>query len=494
MKILHIVFAILIAGMASDNAIAGKKAKSTQTQIVDAPKADTNNERYENLSLFQKALYFVEQNYVEEVKNKDLIYGAIKGMVETLDPHSNFLPPEIFKDMKIDTSGKFGGVGIEVGMKNSILTVITPIDDTPAYKAGIKPGDKLLKINGESTKGYNLVEAVTKMRGKKGTDVTITVWREGWQKPKDFTLRRAEIKIQSAKSEELEPGYLYVRLTNFNERSTEDVKKAMDQFENKHGKIKGLVMDLRNNPGGLLDQAVDVTSLFVDEGAVVSTKGRDKDKKEVRYAKKGMARKNFPMAVLVNGASASASEIVAGALQDHKRALILGQPTFGKGSVQTVVELTPDIGLKLTIARYYTPNDRSIQTRGIEPDVFLDDFDQKTLAEASRKQGFLREKDLKNHISVDGEDHNEFAPEEYMSRSESLASRSKESDKASEIDDKKEDKNDKPSIAPFVAKEDFQVKEALNYIKSYQTFRAAAREFHELDTVGQRATENKRSN
>lgn len=438
---------------------------SSATAVAATPPAKEdqkiNAERYENLGLFQKVLYFVEQNYVEEVKNKDLIYGAIKGMMETLDPHSNFLPPEVFKDMKSDTSGKFGGIGIEIGLKDSILTVVSPIDDTPAVKAGIKAGDKILRINGESTKGLSLSEAVAKMRGKRGSDVTMQIWRDGFEKPKDFRVTRDEIKIHTTKVETLDPGYLYVRLSNFNERSTDDMKKAMSEFEKKNGSIRGLVFDLRNNPGGLLDQAVSVSSLFIDDGVVVSTVGRNKDK-DIQYAKKGMARKDFPVAVLVNGASASASEIVAGALQDHKRAVIMGQPTFGKGSVQTVIELQPEVGLKLTIARYYTPSGRSIQLKGIQPDLVLDDLDQKTLDEAMRKGSFLRERDLKHHMAVEGDENKDFTPQEYMAK--------ESSDKAEEEKKKKA----KDEAKPFVAKEDYQVRQALNYIKGFQIFKTAS--------------------
>lgn len=420
------------------------------------PKAGAvNTDRYEQLGLFQKVLYFVETNYVEDVKTKDLIYGAIKGMMDTLDPHSNFLPPEIFKDMKTETSGKFGGIGIEIGLKNSTLTVVSPIEDTPAHKAGLKAGDRILKINGDSTKGMSLSEAVTKMRGKRGSEVVLHIWRDGMDKPKEYRINRAEIKMQTAKSDELEPGFLYMRLTTFNERSYEDLKNIMNSYEKKKGPMRGLVFDLRNNPGGLLDQAVDVTSLFVEDVPVVSTAGRAEEKK-VMKAKKGMARKYFPVAVLVNGASASASEIVAGALQDHKRAVIMGQPTFGKGSVQTVIELQPDVGLKLTIARYYTPNGRSIQLTGIKPDLLLDDIDQKALDAATKKNAFIREKDLKHRMG--NQDEEESPVEELIAEKD--------------VKVEKAEKNEEDT-KPFVAKEDYQVRQALNYIKSYQIFRAA---------------------
>ncbi|MGE4234236.1 MAG: S41 family peptidase [Bacteriovoracia bacterium] len=459
---LTLVLCVLLAFGFFEFAYAKKKIKKTDfdraAEKAAEKKVVLSADRYENLALFQKVLYFIEQNYVEDVKNKDLIYGAIKGMIDTLDPHSSFLPPEIFKDMKIDTSGKFGGVGIEIGMKNSILTVITPIEDTPAFKAGIKPGDKILKINGESTKGLGLVEAVAKMRGSTGSPVTISVWREGFEKPRDFKITRAEIKIRSVKKEELEPGYLYLRLTNFNERSFDDLKKALTSYEEKNGKLKGLIFDLRNNPGGLLDQAVDITSLFLDEGIVVSTMGKNEDSKEIKYAKKGFARKDFPIAVLVNGATASAAEIVSGALQDHRRAIIMGQPTFGKGSVQTVVELQSEVGLKLTIARYYTPSGRSIQLKGIEPDVRIAELDQKTIAAASSKDSYIRERDLKHSMGKESRDKDDESEKDIIAEEYANSGKTEKADKKDEVADTKS------------PKEDYQVREALNYMKSSLAF------------------------
>jgi carboxyl-terminal processing protease len=378
--------------------------------------------------------------------------------------------------MKIDTSGKFGGLGIEIGMKDNVLTVVAPIEDTPAWKAGLKPNDRIVKIDGESTKGLNLVEAVNKMRGKKGTNVVLTIYRDGFDKIKDVSITRDIIKIQSVKSEELEPAYGYVRLTSFNESAAVDMKKAIDALQKKV-KLKGLVFDLRMNPGGLLDQAVDVTSLFYDDGVVVSTIPRNHDQKEVKYAKKGMAYKDFPVAVLVNSSSASAAEIVAGALQDHHRALIMGQPTFGKGSVQTVIELGPDMGLKLTIARYYTPSGRSIQEKGVQPDIFLDDFDPKLLSEARRKGDYFRERDLKGHMAnPDGPS----ADDPLTNTSSSKDFKKEELDALSKSSSDKKSKKDKDStnvadddMAPMKLnpKEDYQVKEALNYLKSFEVFR-----------------------
>ncbi len=448
--------------------VSGQNIARHFTRVDAAEKAavtsTSQQDRYQNLELFQKVLHFVETNYVDEVKNKDLVQGAIKGMLETLDPHSNFLPPDVFKDMKIDTSGKFGGLGIEISMKDGVLTIMAPIEDTPAWKAGLKPNDRIVKINNESTKGMTLVEAVSKMRGKKGTDVTLAIYRDGFEQIKDVNITRDIIKIQSVKFEELEPKYGYVRLTSFNESASADIKKALEKLEKKE-KLRGLVFDMRTNPGGLLDQAVEVSSLFIDEGVVVSTIGRNRDQKEVKYAKKGMARKDFPIAVLVNSSSASAAEIVAGALKDHHRAIILGQPTFGKGSVQTVIELGQDMGLKLTIARYYTPSGISIQEKGVQPDIILDDFDPKLLADAKRKSDYLRERDLKGHmVNTDDPGAKEFKKEEL----ENLAKKKK--DKNDKSTDKSKDEDDMSPIK-FVAKEDYQVKEALNYLKSFEVFK-----------------------
>jgi carboxyl-terminal processing protease len=427
--------------------------------VAGAAENEKPTNRYENIETFQKVLHFVEQNYVEPVDNRQLIHGAIKGMLDTLDPHSNFLPPQVFRDMKIETSGKFGGIGIEIGMKENVLTVITPIEDTPAWRAGIKPSDRIVKIDSESTKGMTLVEAVAKMRGKGGSAVTLSIYRDGVQGVRNFTVTRELIKIQSVKSELLEQGYGYVRLSNFNETAARDIKDAMGALEKKNkGRLSGLVFDLRFNPGGLLDQAVDVSSLFMDEGVVVYTIGRNKDQKELKYARKGMARKDLPVAVLVNGSSASAAEIVAGALQDNNRALILGQPTFGKGSVQTVMDLGQEMGLKLTIARYYTPRGRSIQEKGVQPDVILDDLDAKVLAEARRSDNSLRERDLKRHM-VNPDGNSDY-------RMEELESIGKKPAKPSES--KPDDSESQP--VKFVPREDYQVRQAVGYLKSFEVF------------------------
>lgn len=424
------------------------------------------NDRYKNLELFQKVLQFVEKNYVDPVQNDALLNGAIKGMLETLDPHSNFLTADVYRDMKIDTTGKFGGVGIEVGMKDEVLTVLAPLEDSPAWKAGVLPGDKIVKINGESTKGYSLSEAVTKMRGKNGSQVTLTLYRKGWGAFRDIPLKRQEIKIRSVRSEMLEPGFGYVRLSSFNENAAKDVKKAIDQLEKKE-KLRGLIFDLRMNPGGLLDQAVDVASLFIDEGVVVSTLGRDPEQKEVRNARKGMARKELPLVVLVNSSTASAAEIVAAALQDHHRAMVIGDTTFGKGSVQTIIDLGSEMGLKLTIARYYTPNGVSIQEKGVVPDIFLDEYDPKLLAQAKIKKDSTRERDLKGHLvnPLGGKNGDEFSIQEFKDKGKSPAKDKKESGLS--------DDDDLGEMLPikFNPKEDYQTQQSLRYLKSFEVFK-----------------------
>lgn len=353
---------------------------------------------YEELQLFTDVLSIVRRSYVEEVPVKDLIYGAIDGMLASLDPHSGFMPPDVYKELKIDTRGEFGGLGIEITLKDDMLTIVTPIEDTPAFRAGLAAGDRILKIGDQYTKGLEIMEAVRLMRGAPGTDITLTVMRDGFDKPKEFTLRREVIKIKSVKAKTLEDGFGYVRITQFQERTAADLERALSVLRKENGgTLKGVVLDLRNNPGGLLDQAVEVADLFVDEGLIVYTKGREADAQMEFKARRGGTEPAYPMVVLINGGSASASEIVAGALQDHGRAVILGTQSFGKGSVQTILPLGDDSGLRLTTARYYTPKGTSIQARGILPDI---EVQQAEVKEAKAGEHF-REKDLRNHF--DGE-------------------------------------------------------------------------------------------
>ena len=359
--------------------------------------ADSNN--YKNIQLFAKVLSLVQRYYVDKVNTKKLIYGAIDGMLAELDPHTNFLPPEIFKEFEHETSGQFGGLGIEMTVRDGILTVIAPIEDTPAYKAGIKAGDKIISIDGKSTKGVSLVEAAEMMKGPYGTKVVLGVYRSGFTAPRNFVVRRGMVRIHSVKYVDMGDGYAYIRLTSFIDHSARDMRRALLQHIARNHGIKGLILDLRGNPGGLLSQAVAISNLFIRKGIIVSTIGRNRAKKDVMYANpKNALPEKFPMIVLINGSTASAAEITAGALQDHRRALIMGQRSFGKGSVQTVVKLGNGAGLKLTVARYYTPNGHSIQDEGIMPDVIVPDLRTKILRKAINKIPVEREVDMQGHL------------------------------------------------------------------------------------------------
>lgn len=359
---------------------------------------------YRELEKFSKVLHYIEANYVESVDTKNLIEGAIRGMLETLDPHSAYLSPEVYKEMKVETSGKFGGLGIEVSVAEGFVTVITPIDDTPAFRAGIKAGDRIIQINGKATKNLSLPEAVTLMRGKVGEKIDLVISRKSTDKPLKFSLQRESIKMQSVRSFYLPEGIAYFRIASFQERTSDDLAKAIEKILPK--KPIGMILDLRGNPGGLLDQATRVSNLFIDEGPIVYTIGRDKTKKEIENAQRGRKLTDLPLVVLVDGSSASASEIVAGALQDYGRAIIAGQQSFGKGSVQTIVPVGDEAGLKVTIARYYTPSGRSIQVKGITPDVLVQAIDPKTVEAAQKNSKRLREADLDRHFDNEEEAQN----------------------------------------------------------------------------------------
>lgn len=356
---------------------------------------------YESIELFTDVLAIVKKSYVEEVDTKKLIYGAINGMLASLDPHSSFMPPDTYKELKLDTKGEFGGLGIEISIKDGVLTVISPIEDTPAYRAGLKSGDQILKIDDKFTKDMTIMDAVKRMRGAKGTKVTLTIMREGFDKPKDFPLTRDIIQVKSVKFKMLDDGYGYVRIAQFQEKTSDDLQRALASLnETGKGKLKGLVLDLRNDPGGLLDQAVKVSETFLDEGKlIVYTEGREKDAQMKFSSRKGDKQPNYPIVVLINSGSASASEIVAGALQDHKRAVVMGVQSFGKGSVQTIIPLSDNSGLRLTTAKYFTPSGRSIQAKGITPDIAVERIE---LASTEKKESMhLREKDLENHFEND---------------------------------------------------------------------------------------------
>ena len=355
-----------------------------------------SDETYKGLKIFSDVLEIVQKNYVDPVESKDLIEKAIQGMVSSLDPHSALLPPEAYQELRIDTEGKFTGIGIHVTMRDGFVTVVSPIEGTPAFRAGVKARDKIVKVDGVTTS--ELRDAVKRMRGPKGTSVVITVVRENEKEPIDFNLVRDVIPIRSVKSATLEPGYGYIRITNFRDSTTNDVLAALDKLEQDDIGLKGLVLDLRDNPGGILSQAISVSDLFIDQGTILTIKGRLEKHNNVYKARSNDVPREYPLIVLVNGGSASASEIVAGALKDHNRALLLGTQTFGKGSVQTVESLRDGYGLKFTIARYYTPSGQSIQATGIKPDITVPMEERKRQDKPQSPEGLIKEKDLKNHL------------------------------------------------------------------------------------------------
>jgi len=370
---------------------------------------------YKNIELFTEVLREIEKHYVEPQESQKLIYGAINGMVRSLDPHSSFMTKDEYQELMTETKGSFSGVGIEITIKDDVLTVVSPIEGTPAFKAGIKAGDRIVKIEEKSSKGMTLMDAVKNIRGPQGSEVKLTIAREGQSEPLVFRIKRDVIPLKSVRDYALTPEIGYARISNFQSKTSGDLEDALKDLEKGHH-LKGLILDLRNNPGGLLSQAVQVSDLFLDKGVIVSTKGRDPSQDVVMSAHGNGGQRKYPIVVLVNGGSASASEIVAGALQDNKRALILGTTTFGKGSVQTIIPLADGSGLRLTTARYYTPSGKSIQLSGIVPDIkvpFVSPSDQEKI----KKPHFLREEDLKGHMANDGAKNGD-AEEKQLSRDE----------------------------------------------------------------------------
>jgi carboxyl-terminal processing protease len=433
LKIVLLILAVFISGM---------MIGLGQSHRVSA----VPNSMYEDLKVFTDVLGLLQKEYVEEKNSKDLVYGAIKGMLETLDPHSAFMPPDVYKEMQEETKGRFEGLGIEITIKEGILTVVSPIEDTPAFKAGILAEDQILKIDGEPTKDLPLMECVKRLRGPKGTKVTITIMREGFAKLKDFVLIRDVIPIRSVRHELLEKQYGYIRVSQFQEKTDSEFDKHFKTLEEESkGSLKGLILDLRNNPGGLLDQAVKVSDRFLESGLIVSMEGRKEDQKMKFYAHSEGTISSYPLIVLINGGSASAAEIVAGAIQDNSRGILLGTQTFGKGSVQTIFTLKDGSGLRLTTARYYTPSGRSIQAKGIMPDILV-----KPLQAEEEKVSPLpkppMEKDLERHL-IDVE---------------------KGLPKEKEIPKKEEAKEKKPA--------DYQLERALELLKSWEIFKKVAKE------------------
>lgn len=444
-----------------------------------ADKAEPQPLPVEDLRAFTDVFGRIKADYVEPVEDKKLIREAINGMLSGLDPHSAYLDENAFKDLRESTQGEFGGLGLEVGMEDGVVKVISPIEDSPAYKAGMKAGDYIIKLDDTNVRGLSLTDAVKKMRGKPNTSITLTVLRKSENKPLTFTLTRSVIKVQSVRNKLLDDGYGYVRVSQFQEHTVEDLAKAVDSlYKQNKGALKGFVLDLRNDPGGLLDAAVGVSAAFLPANTlVVYTDGRVQDAKMRRftvkddYARRGddplknlpKEIKNVPLVVLVNGGSASASEIVAGALQDHKRAIVVGTQTFGKGSVQTVLPLSPNTGIKLTTARYYTPNGRSIQAKGIVPDVEVEE------ARLSAVDGFaglrVREADLTGHLE-NTQESNTDKPSDKAKDKESAKPAAKPKAPANKPDRTDDAKVEGP--IEFGSKQDYQLQQALNVLKVQQ--------------------------
>ncbi|MEE8197155.1 MAG: S41 family peptidase [Acidiferrobacterales bacterium] len=418
------------AGFTLDTAVLAKR-EGEQVVSTTLP--------LDELRTFTEVFSKIKSDYVEDVADKKLLEDAIGGMLAGLDPHSTYLDPEGYKDVRIGTEGQFGGLGIEVTMENGFVKVVSPIEDTPAARAGLQPGDLIVRLDDQAVKGMSLSDAVKLMRGKPGSDITLTVVREGEDKPLKITVTRAVIKIRSVKSRLLEPGYGYIRITQFQANTTKNMKTSLSKLEKENGgKLKGVVLDLRNNPGGVLNAAVSVSDAFLKKGIIVYTEGRVADSKLTFEAQPDQVLEGAPLVVLVNGGSASASEIVAGALQDNGRAVIMGTKTFGKGSVQTIMPMSNGAALKLTTARYFTPSGRSIQATGIEPDIVTE---QAKLTRNKSDQDRLKEANLARHLQS----------------GEPAGSDKKKSEK---------EQTSKPSTST----DDFQLREALNLLKGINIY------------------------
>ena len=461
-------------GLVAMGAVLGVTLSLNYSAVAE--KAD-NTLPVDEMRAFAEVFGKVKSDYVEPVEDKKLLNEAINGMLSGLDPHSAYLDADAFKELQVGTQGEFGGLGIEVGMEDGFVKVVSPIEDTPAYHAGLKTGDLIIKLDDTPVKGMTLNDAVKRMRGKPNTQITLTVMRKGETKPLVFTLTRAVIKIQSVKSKLLEPGYGYVRITQFQEHTGDNLAKALDAlYKQNKEPLKGMILDLRNDPGGLLNAAVGVSAAFLPENAlVVYTDGRTEEAKMrltaspenyLRGVKEGdylkrlpEAVKNVPMVVLINGGSASASEIVAGALQDHKRAVLMGTQSFGKGSVQTILPLGNGTAIKLTTARYFTPNGRSIQAKGITPDIVVEDA---TVNGVEKDNTFnLREADLDRHLTNSQDGGTEAAPpKEAAPKKDAPPAKDKGKDGA------------KDGEHEVVSKNDYQLNQAVTLLKGLQIFRS----------------------
>lgn len=374
--------------------------------LIPLKLAALSDQIYKELSTFANVLKIVDKMYVEPIDEKEVIRGAINGMLLSLDPHTVYLPADIYKDFSSDTKGRFGGVGIEVSIRDGVLTVVAPIEDTPAWEAGIKSGDKILAIEGKSTKNISLGEAVHKMRGPIGRKLTLTIWRAG--KTRQVTLTRRLIKVPGVRVEDMGEGYALFRITSFQEGVAKALKNEIEAFRRSHGEIRGIILDVRDNPGGLLTEAIRVSDLFLTRGTIVSTKGRT-GKEDVKRAHAKGTLFEMPLVVLINRGSASASEIVAAALRDNNRARLLGTKTFGKGSVQTIVDLDNGDALKITIAHYFTPKDKLIDGKGIEPDIVLD-----TKAYKKKKKIKAKDTDEESRLKITRDEFNEFQKQEAL--------------------------------------------------------------------------------
>ncbi len=439
------VIFVFIVGFMSGDITASRHA--AQANVV-----------FGKLKIFGDVLSVIQSSYVEEPNVDNLVQGAIKGMLQTLDPHSSYLTPDMLKQVEVETKGVFGGLGIEIGVKDGILTVIAPIEDTPAFRAGLQAGDKSVKIEKESTRDMTVIDAVKRLRGEPGTKVTISVMREGLSEPRDYAITRDIIKIKSVKSKDMGDGIAYIKLLQFQQDTDSELEKALQAAVKEKAGLRGLVLDLRNNPGGLLDQAVKVSDEFIESGLIVYTDGRIEAQKTKYFAHKEGTYSGFPMVVLVNAGSASASEIVAGALQDHGRAILLGSKTFGKGSVQTILPLEDGSALRLTTARYYTPNGRSIQAKGIEPDIVVRDG-----RETPEGHPSLREKDIERHLKGEGEEAPGARPEV-----ETPAPKTMEKDEGANGR-----KEGAPSLkGPKEDERDVQLERAVELLKGWELFKS----------------------